>query len=249
MRFEGQVALVTGAQQGIGRAVALALAREGAAVAVNYLDDRAAASKIVDEARAHGARAVAVPGDVALASDVAAMAGAVERELGRLDILVNNAGIFPRVPFLDMAEGDWDAVLDVNLKGGFLCAQAAARMMVAGGRGGAIVNLSSGAVRGTPRGVHYSASKGGVVSMTRALALELAPHGIRVNAIAPGVTDTAQPRYGHSEEEIAAMAHSIPLGRIGTPDDIARVAVFLVSEEAGYITGQTLYVNGGTYMP
>jgi NAD(P)-dependent dehydrogenase (short-subunit alcohol dehydrogenase family) len=216
---------------------------------VNYLDDRAAASKIVDEARAHGARAVAVAGDVAQASDVAAMAGAVERDLGRLDILINNAGIFPRVPFLDMAERDWDAVLDVNLKGGFLCAQAAARMMVAGGRGGAIVNLSSGAVRGTPRGVHYSASKGGVVSMTRALALELAPHGIRVNAIAPGVTDTAQPRYGHSEEEIAAMAHSIPLGRIGTPDDIARVAVFLVSEEAGYMTGQTLYVNGGTYMP
>jgi len=249
MRLEGKVALVTGAQQGIGRAVALALAREGAAIAVNYLDDRAAASKIVDEARAHGARAVAVPGDVAQASDVAAMAGAVEHELGRLDILVNNAGIFPRVPFLDMAERDWDAVLDVNLKGGFLCAQAAARMMVAGGRGGAIVNLSSGAVRGTPRGVHYSASKGGVVSMTRALALELAPHGIRVNAIAPGVTDTAQPRYGHSEEEIAAMAHSIPLGRIGTPDDIARVAVFLVSEEAGYMTGQTLYVNGGTYMP
>lgn len=249
MRLKDKVALVTGAQQGIGRAVAVALAREGAHVAVNYLDDSAAASKVVDEARGHGVRAVALPGDVAQFEDVTAMAAAVERELGRVDILVNNAGIFPRVPFLEMTERDWDAVLDVNLKGGFLCAQAAARMMVADGRGGAIVNLASGAIRGTPRGVHYSASKGGVVSMTRALALELAPHGIRVNAIAPGVTDTAQPRYGHSEEEILAMAKTIPLGRIGTPDDIARVAVFLVSEDAGYMTGQTLFVNGGAYMP
>ena len=249
MRLTGKVALVTGAQQGIGRAVAVALAREGADVAVNYLDDRAAAAKVVDEARGHGVRAIAVPGDVAQPADVSAIAATIERELGRLDILVNNAGIFPRVPFLEMAERDWDAVLDVNLKGGFLCAQASARMMVRGGRGGAIVNLASGAIRGTPRGVHYSASKGGVVSMTRALALELAPHAIRVNAIAPGVTDTAQPRYGHSEDEILAMAKTIPLGRIGTPEDIARVAVFLVSDDAGYITGQTLFVNGGAYMP
>jgi NAD(P)-dependent dehydrogenase (short-subunit alcohol dehydrogenase family) len=249
VRLAGRVALVTGAQQGIGRAVALAFAREGADVAVNYRDDGAAAAAVVGAARACGVRALALPGDVARPPDVEAMAATVERELGRLDILVNNAGIFPRVPFLDMVERDWDAVLDVNLKGGFLCAQAAARMMVAGGRGGAIVNLASGAIRGTQRGVHYSASKGGVVSMTRALALELAPHGIRVNAIAPGVTDTAQPRYGHSEEELLAMAQTIPLGRLGTPDDIARVAVFLVSEEAGYMTGQTLFVNGGAYMP
>jgi 3-oxoacyl-[acyl-carrier protein] reductase len=122
----------------------------------------------------------------------------VARELGRLDILVNNAGVFPRVPFLDMKEGDWDHVVDINLKGSFFCAQAAARLMVQGGRRGAIVNLASTAVRGAPLGVHYSASKSGAVGMTHAMALELAPHGIRVNAVAPGLTDTAQPRPGRS---------------------------------------------------
>ena len=127
-------------------------------------------------------------------------------ELGGLDVLVNNAGVYPRVPFLDMRESDWDLVLDVNLKGGFFCAQAAARAMIAGHRRGSVINMASQAIRGAVRGVHYSASKGGVVAMTRAMALELAPHGIRVNAIAPGLTDTAQPRYGNTEDELAVMA-------------------------------------------
>jgi len=249
MRLRGKIALVTGAQQGIGRGIALAFAREGADVAVNYLDDRAAAEKVLREVHAAGRRAVLVQADVARPTDAQTMVAQVLSELGGLDVLVNNAGVYPRVPFLEMRETDWDLVLDVNLKGGFFCAQAAARAMVAAGRRGSIINMASQAIRGAVRGVHYSASKGGVVAMTRATALELAPHGIRVNAIAPGLTDTAQPRYGNNENELAAMARAVPLGRMAQPDDIAAVAVFLASDDARHVTGQTVHVNGGSYMP
>src|SRR5262249_1549313 len=194
MRLTGKVALVTGAQQGIGRAIALALAREGADVGVNYLDDRGAADKVVQEVRGADRRTVLVQADVAQPASAQAMVEQVVGELGGIDVLVNNAGVYPRVPLLEMRESDWDLVLDVNLKGGFFCAQAAARAMIAAGRRGSIINMASQAIRGAVRGVHYSASKGGVVAMTRAMALELAPHGIRVNAIAPGLTDTARPR-------------------------------------------------------
>ncbi|HKQ63756.1 MAG TPA: 3-oxoacyl-ACP reductase family protein [Methylomirabilota bacterium] len=249
MRLGGKVALVTGAQQGIGRAIALAFAREGADVGVNYLDDRNAAEKVVQEVRGAGRRAVLVQADVARASGIDAMVSHVVGELGGLDVLVNNAGVYPRVPFLEMRERDWDLVLDVNLKGGFFCAQAAARAMIAGRRRGSVINMASQAIRGAVRGVHYSASKGGVVAMTRAMALELAPHGVRVNAIAPGLTDTAQPRYGNTEDELAVMASGVPLGRMAQPEDIARVAVFLASDDAGHMTGQTVHVNGGSFMP
>jgi NAD(P)-dependent dehydrogenase (short-subunit alcohol dehydrogenase family) len=249
MRLRGQVALVTGAQQGIGRGIALAFAREGADVAVNYLDDRAAAETVMHQVRASGRRATLVQADVARPAEAKTMVARVLEELGALDVLVNNAGVYPRVPFLEMREADWDLVLDVNLKGGFFCAQAAAQTMVSGERRGSIINLASQAIRGAVRGVHYSASKGGVVAMTRAMALELAPHGIRVNAIAPGLTDTAQPRYGSSEEDLATMASAVPLGRMAQPDDIAAVAVFLASDDARHVTGQTLHVNGGSYMP
>jgi len=248
-RLDGKVALITGAQQGIGRGMALAFARDGADIGINYLDDPKGAERVAAEVRKAGRRAALVAGDVSSVKQIDEMVRQVVQTLGGLDVLVNNAGVYPRVAMLEMREEDWDLLLDVNLKGTFFCAQAAARAMVAAKRRGAIINLASRAIQGAVRGVHYSASKGGVVAMTRAMALELAPHGIRVNAVAPGLTDTAQPRYGHSEEELATMARAVPLGRMAQPDDIASVAVFLASDEARYITGQTVHVNGGSYMP
>jgi len=248
MRLVGRVALITGAQQGIGRAIALAMARDGADVGINFLDDADAAERVAAEVRGLGRRATTVKGDVSRKRDVEAFLAGAMAALGPPDILVNNAGVFPRSEFLALAEDEWDQVLDVNLKGGFLCAQAAARAMIAAARPGAIVNISSSAIRGDARGVHYSASKAGVLGMTRAMALALAPHRIRVNAIAPGLTDTMQPRYGNTEEQIAARAREIPLGRMAQPEEIARIAVFLASDDAAMMTGELVHVNGGAYM-
>ena len=248
MRLAGKVALVTGAQQGIGKAIALAYGRAGASVVINYLDSQPAAEESASQIRAMGQRAVIIAGDVAQAADVRRLVEA-GTSLGGIDILVNNAGIFPRVEFLDMTEAQWDEVLNVNLKGTFLCTQAVAQKMVERGRGGAVINLASGAAfRSSPRGVHYVASKAGIVGLTRAAALELASYRVRVNAIAPGITDTAQPRYGMSEEELQAAGRQVPLGRMGTPEDVADLAVFLASEESRHITGQTIHVNGGQYL-
>ncbi|MBM3223363.1 MAG: SDR family oxidoreductase [Candidatus Tectomicrobia bacterium] len=248
MRLAGKVALVTGAQQGIGQAIALAYGREGASVVINYLDGQAAAEALAAEIRALGQRAVTVAGDVSQATAVHQMVEAGER-LGGIDILVNNAGIFPRVPFLEMTAAQWDEVINVNLKGTFLCTQAVAQRLVARGHSGAVINLaSSAAFRSSPRGVHYVASKAGIIGVTRATALELAPYRVRVNAIAPGTTDTAQPRYGMSEDELQAAGRQVPLGRMATPEDVAGLAVFLASEEACHITGQTMHVNGGQYL-
>ncbi|MBS0519555.1 MAG: SDR family oxidoreductase [Proteobacteria bacterium] len=251
MKLAGKVALVTGAQQGIGAAIAVALAEAGADVAVNWLDDGKAVEAVAGKIRAAGRRAIPVQADVGRLADIERMVADTVRGLGTPDILVNNAGVYPRVPLLEMRESDWDFVLDVNLKAGCFATIAMAKALIAAGRkGGAVINLSSAAIRGAVRGVHYSASKGGVVSMTRALALELAPHNIRVNAIAPSLTDTAQPRYGNTDAELAEMARtSIPLGgKMLTPEQIAHSAVFLASDDADAITGQVLHVNGGSYM-
>jgi NAD(P)-dependent dehydrogenase (short-subunit alcohol dehydrogenase family) len=249
MQVAGKVVLVTGAQQGIGRAMAVEFAKAGADIAINWLDDQGAAERVADEVRSNSRRAILLQADIGTVEQAQSMVSSAEAGLGPIDVLINNAGVFPRVPFLEMTEGGWDHVLDINLKGACFCAQAVAKAMVSAGRPGAIVNLTSGAAfRSSPRGVHYVASKGGVLSMTRAMALELAPYRIRVNAIAPGLTDTAQPRYGSSEAELAETARAIPLGRMAQPEEIARAAVFLASDDAGFVTGQTLHVNGGSYL-
>lgn len=247
MECEGRVALVTGAQQGIGRAMVAALAAAGADVAVNWHDDRDLAEQSAELARAEGRRAVLVRGDVSSVPECRHMVAEAVDALGRIDILINNAGMFPRVAFLDMEEADYDFVVDINQKGTFFMTQAVARHMVRSGTGGSIVNLSSRSIQGmSPRGAHYTASKLGIVGITRAAATELAAHGIRVNAIAPGLTDTAQPRYGHSEAELEEMAGQIPLGRMARPDEIADLAVFLCSSRAAMVTGQVYHINGGT---
>ena len=251
MRLESMTVAITGAQQGIGAAVARRAAREGANVVVNWLDDEDAAQAVADDVAAAGARAILVSGSV---TEPDAVRRIVEAglELGgsrSLEGFVNNAGIFPRVPFLELTGADWDAVHEVNLKGTFRCTQAAAKAMIETGNAGSIVNLASvAAFRGSPDGAHYVASKAGVIGLTRAAALDLAPRRIRVNAIAPGLTDTAQPRYGMSEEELAAAGAGLPLGRIADADDIAALAVFLLSGDSVHVTGQTMHVNGGEFL-
>jgi NAD(P)-dependent dehydrogenase (short-subunit alcohol dehydrogenase family) len=251
MKLAGRVALVTGAQQGIGAAIAVALAEEGADVALTWLDDERAAAAVAARVHRAGRRVHLVRVDVARLADIEMMVADTVHVLGAPDILVNNAGVYPRVKLIDMRESDWDYVLDINLKACCFATIAVVKALIAAGKGsGSVLNISSQAIRGAVRGVHYSASKGGVVSMTRAMALELAPYNIRVNAIAPGTTDTAQPRYGNSDAELIEMARAIPLGgKMLTPNQIARTAVFLASEDANAITGQVVHVNGGSYMP
>jgi NAD(P)-dependent dehydrogenase (short-subunit alcohol dehydrogenase family) len=251
LKLAGRIALVTGGQQGIGAAIAVALAEAGADVAVAWLDDEQAAEAVADRTRRAGRRVHLVRADIARLADIESMVADTVRVLGAPDILVNNAGVYPRVKLLEMRESDWDYVLDINLKAGCFATIAFVKTLTAAGkRAGSVINISSQAIRGAVRGVHYSASKGGVVSMTRAMALELAPLNIRVNAIAPGTTDTAQPRYGNTEAELIEMARTIPLGgKMLSPDQIAGAAVFLASEDANAITGQVLHVNGGSYMP
>ena len=250
MKLAGKIALVTGGQQGIGAAIAVALAEEGADVAISWLDDEAAAEAVAGRVREAGRRVHLVRADVARLADIELMVADTVGVLGAPDILVNNAGVYPRVKLLEMRESDWDYVLDINLKAGCFATIAFVKALTAAGkRAGSVINLSSQALRGAVRGVHYSASKGGVVSMTRAMALELALLNVRVNAIAPGTTDTAQPRYGNTEAELIEMARTIPLGgKMLSPDQVARTAVFLASEDANAITGQVLHVNGGSYM-
>src|SRR5258708_8344126 len=251
MKLAGKVALVTGAQQGIGAAIALALAGEGANVAINWLDDQAAADAVAAGVRKAGRKAILVKADMAKVGEIETMVAETARQLGPVDILVNNAGVYPRVKLLEMRESDWDFLIDINLKAGCFATIAVAKALIAACKPGSGINLSSQSVRGAVRGVHYSASKGGILSMTRAMALELAPHSIRANALAPGTTATSQPRYGNTDAELIEMARAtIPLGgKLLTPDQIARTAVFLASDDSNATTGQVLHVNGGAYMP
>jgi len=242
--LEGRTALVTGGGQGIGLAIARLLDRLGARVAVNYPD----AAHLPADLSGFRQAPLSVEADVADVAAVRRMVDATVDAFGRLDILVNNAGIFPRSPALELDEETWDRVMAVNLKGAFFCAQAAARTMVPRG-GGRIVNIASdAAIVPAERGAHYNASKAGVIALTKSLALEFAPHRIAVNAVAPGLTDTAQPRYGMTEKEIAAEGAAMPWGRIGRPDDVARAVAYLAGPMAEFVTGETLFVTGGACM-
>jgi NAD(P)-dependent dehydrogenase (short-subunit alcohol dehydrogenase family) len=252
----GQVALVTGGAMGLGRAIALRLAEAGAAVLVADLD-LAGGRETVEAIAALGGTAEAMVADVA---DVAQGRAAVEEAVatfGRLDVLVNNAGIFPFAATLRLVEAEWDRVLDVNLKGAFFLAQAAARLMIAARRGGRIVNIASvAALRPGGNLAHYDASKGGLLTLTRALALEFAPHSITANAILPGEIDTPGTRGNTSDlnqqggvavvdMRAPEFLARIPLGRLGQPEDVANAALFLASGAATYITGASLVVDGG----
>ncbi|MCC7368134.1 MAG: glucose 1-dehydrogenase [Chloroflexi bacterium] len=244
----GKVAVVTGAGQGIGRAIAHGFAGAGAGVVVADVIGENAAT-VAREIVAEGGRALGLAVDVSQSVAVRAMIDAAVAELGRVDILVNNAGVFPRGMVLELDDDTWNAVMDVNLRGTWLCSQAAARVMVEQGEGGRIVNFASvAAFRPALNGAHYAASKAGIVAFTRNMALEVAPFNITVNAIAPGLTDTAQPRYGMTEDEIAEAGGAVPLGRIAQPGDMVPTILFLCGPDGGYITGQTHHVNGGSWM-
>ena len=248
MRLEGKRALVTGGSRGIGRAIALGLAREGADVAVNYRNSRGDAESAVREIEQMGRRAVAVQGSTDSRTDVERFVAEAHAGLGGLGILVNNAGILKRTPFLEISEEEWDAILDVNLKGYFLVGQAVARRMVETGTPGAIVNVSSAgqAVAG-PNLAHYCVSKAGVEMLTKEMALELAPHRIRVNAVAPGLIETDINRADIAQDTFReGRLARIPLGLIGAPDDVAGAVVFLASnDEARLMTGASVFVDGG----
>ncbi len=248
-RFEGKVAVVTGAAQGIGAATALRLASEGATVAVVDLTEERAKGT-AEEIRAAGGTALAVGLDVSDASSVDAAIDGIVAELGKIDVLVNNAGVTRDNLVFKMTEDDWDVVLDVNLKSVFLLSKAAQRHMVPA-RSGKIVNLSSISAGGNRGQVNYSAAKAGIQGATAALAIELGPYGINVNAVAPGyvatpMTDATAERVGVTPEQMQESAASqIPLRRVATPADIAAVITFLASADADYVTGQTIYASGG----
>lgn len=242
-----KAALVTGASRGIGRATALALARKGYAVAVNYAGSQAAAEEVKAVIEAEGGRAFVVKGDVSCAADVDAVFAEVKKEFGRLDVLVNNAGITRDGLLLRMKEESWDAVIDTDLKSCFLTTKAAASIMMKQ-RKGAIINISSVVgIMGNIGQINYSAAKAGVIGMTKTAARELAARGIRVNAVAPGFIETSMTDV-IPEKIKEGMIHSIPLGRMGQAEDVANAVIFLASDEAEYITGQVLKVDGGMVM-
>jgi len=247
MSLSGKVAIVTGGGRGIGQAVSLRLASLGAKVMVNYVSRPDAALATVAQIEAAGGLARAVQFDVADSAAVAEILPKIATDEGRIDILVNNAGITRDGLLMKMKEGDWDAVLDTNLKGAFSCIKAVSRVMMKQ-RWGRIVNISSViGFSGNAGQVNYASAKAGMIGLTKSVSRELASRGITVNAVAPGYIETEM-TAGLTPELTAAIMAQIPLARLGRPEDVASAVAYLVSEDAAYVTGQCLHVNGGMYM-
>lgn len=246
-KLEGKVAVVTGASRGIGRAIALKLADEGAKVVVNYSGSQAKAEEVVATIQANGGEAIAVQASVSKTEEVTALMDAAVKKFGALDILVNNAGITRDNLLMRMKEEEWDDVLDTNLKGVFLCTKAVTRQMMKQ-RAGRIINISSiVGVAGNAGQANYVAAKAGVIGLTKTTAKELASRNILVNAIAPGFIETEMTEQ-LPEDLKQGMLTQIPLAKLGQPEDIAKAVAFLASEDANYMTGQTLHIDGGMVM-
>jgi len=243
--FTGKVVIVTGSGSGLGQGIALRFAEAGAQVIVHYRSSEVGAQAVVQQITASGGQAVAIQGDVSQAADVANLIQRTVTAFGHVDVLINNAGTYPLASVLEMTAAQWDEVLNANLRSAFLCTQAAARQMVAQGNGGAIVNITSiEAENPAPSHSHYNAAKGGLLMYTRATANELATHGIRVNAVAPGLIwreglEQAWP------DGVARWQQAAPLRRLGLPADVADACLFLASSGARWITGASLTVDGG----
>ena len=247
MRLENKVAIVTGAGTGIGRAIALRFAQEGAAVVIDYVGRPDNAAEVVQQIVTAGGKALAVEADVSQPAQVQSLIDQAVQKFDRLDVLVNNAGVETKIPFLEIPLDVWSRTIAIDLTGPFLCAQAAAKRMVGQGGGGRIINISS--VHEDipmPTNSAYCAAKGGLRMLLRTICVELAPHGITVNNIGPGAIDTPMdaPLKAHPEMMKALLAE-IPIGRMGKPEEIAGLATYLASDEAGYVTGSTYFIDGG----
>jgi NAD(P)-dependent dehydrogenase (short-subunit alcohol dehydrogenase family) len=247
MKLKGKVALITGASRGIGRGIAEVFAEEGADVAVNYLENLEQAEQVAVSVCNRGRRAIVVKGDVASRPDVETMVDKAWNELGPIDILVNNAGIETIVPFLELTDKQWTRLTDVNLRGEWLCSQVFCRRAVAEGRKGVIVNIGSiQAAKVLPGRTHYAPTKLGLEALTRNMSAEMTPLGIRVNCVHPGLIDTDMTAWVMNAPELLPIILSqISLGRAGYPREIGTVVAFFASDEASYLTGQSIHVDGG----
>jgi NAD(P)-dependent dehydrogenase (short-subunit alcohol dehydrogenase family) len=246
MQLSAKTALVTGASKGVGKGIALELARQGCDLAVNYNSDSNGAEATCAEIRAMGRRAIPIQADVGQGEQVDRMFAALAVEFARLDILVNNAGMQTWKPLLELEEHEWNRVIETNLRGCFLCTQRAARLMKAAG-GGRIINIGSGCNKvAFPNLVDYTASKGGIEMFTKVAAVELGPYQITVNCVAPGAIEIERTKH-EAGDYSGTWAKLTPLGRVGTPLDVGRAVAFFAGEEADFVTGQTLFVDGGLF--
>lgn len=246
--FTGKVVFVTGSSKGIGAGIAKRFAEAGADIALHYNSHKDEALKIQSAIESMGRKTTVVSGDISKSKDVETMFDQVSRKLGVIDVMVNNAGNYPHADLLKMTEAEWDEMLDINLKGVFLCTQAAARRMVNAGKKGAIVNISSlSSINPAPGHCHYTAAKAGVTMFTKTAALELGKYGIRVNAVGPGLINS--PVLAQAwPEGVSSWMSKVPLGRIGEPEDVADACLFLASDAARFITGEQLLVEGGIFI-